>query len=873
MKSGAILVSAVVLASLALPAAAGPAVEVAIPVGTYQIAETVQGQEISMDGFGYLLVPGKPKLPSKVFSVAIPPGAEVIGVEFDTGEGVVLDGAYDIEPAPLPRVIGDEDPVLYAQEKARYDENYDATYLSDEVYPATAVEFLRKSGYRKYNLADVRVTPFAYRPLSGQLVHYPNLTVEVQYQMPIDRAEPMVDNLARTERIAEDIVLNYKEAAAWYPQSEAKSRGMYDFVIITLDSLTSAVTPLVNWETSKGRTVNVVTTSWININYPGGYDTAENIRNFLRDKYPAGEWGIVDVLLVGHYDSVPMRRTAQDLGYGRPETDYYYAELSLPDEDSWDDDEDHYYGEDTDPIDFYAEVNVGRIPYDSSATVTSICNKSVAYEQNSDPGFKQNMLLLGGFFWEDTDNAELMEAKIDQTWMADWTFTRMYEQNSTVYSTFPCDYALRHSAVQSVWPAGTYAFVNWAGHGSEISAHIMGYSSEAFITSYDCPSLNDNYPAIIFADACSNQDTDYDNIGRAMMGQGGVGFVGATKVALGCPGWDSAYDGSSQSMDYLFTTAVTSGDYTMGAAHQRALRQMYTMGLWGYNRYETFEWGALLGNPDLSMGSTPALNISLPNGAPEYIDPGVPTSFDVEITDGSESYVPGSAVLRYRYNGGTFLTSSLVHDTGDIYIATLPAASCSDTPEFYVSADGDGGSTISSPRNAPTGYYEAIVGALTTIFADDFETHQGWTVEDGPYLTDGSWDRGVPVGGGDRGDPPTDFDGSGSCYLTDNVDDNSDVDDGTTWLLSPTIDLSGGDAEIHYALWYTNDFGSDPDNDYFYVCVSNNNGSYWSVVHTFGPESSSGWTEHSFMVGDYVTPNQPGQGAFRGVGPEQRIGG
>ena len=637
MKCRALLVSAVVLATLTLSAGAEePTVRVVIPVKAYEIAETAHGQDILLEGFGYLLAPGKPKLPSRVFSVAIPPGAEVVGVDFDAGEGVVLAGSYDIAPAPLPRVIGQEDPSVYRAEKQRYDENYRATYGNDDAYPPRAVEFVRSAGYRQYNLVDVRVTPFAYRPLSGRLVYYPDVTVEVRYRLPDKRAIMPVDNLVRTERIADEIILNRAEAEAWYPLSPAKSRGLFDFVIITLDSLTSSVTPLVDWETSKGRTVRVVTTSWINTTYPGGYDLAENMRNFLRDKYPSGEWGIEDVLLVGHYDHVPMRRTAQDVGYGQPETDYYYAELSLPDDQSWDDDEDHQYGENSDPIDFYAEVNVGRIPYSDSTTVSSICNKSVAYEQNEPAAFKRNMLLLGSFFWEDTDNAELMEAKIDNPVMTDWTFTRMYEQNSTVYSTFPCDYELRHSTVQSVWPAGTYAFVNWAGHGSPTSSHIMGYSSEAFITSSDCALLDDDYPAIIFADACSNHDTDdNNNIGRAMLGQGAVGFVGSNKVAFGCPGWNDPSDGSSQSMDYYFTTKVTINDYTQGAAHQWALRQMYIYGLWYYPRYETFEWGALLGNPNLGMG-VPALVCDPP-----------PVPADPEPTDGAVD-VPVDADLAWN---------------------------------------------------------------------------------------------------------------------------------------------------------------------------------------------------------------------------------
>ena len=57
-------------------------------------------------------------------------------------------------------------------------------------------------------------------------------------------------------------------------------------------------------------------------------------------------------------------------------------------------------------------------------------------------------------------------------------------------------------------------------------------------------------------------------------------------MAYGCPGWNDPYDVSSQSLDYFFTTYVTSGNYTQGAWHQRALLDMYTYGLWNNLRYE-----------------------------------------------------------------------------------------------------------------------------------------------------------------------------------------------------------------------------------------------------------------------------------------------
>ena len=50
-------------------------ISVTIPVETYEIKNTEQGHEISVENLGRLLVPGKPNLPSKIFAVAIPPGA------------------------------------------------------------------------------------------------------------------------------------------------------------------------------------------------------------------------------------------------------------------------------------------------------------------------------------------------------------------------------------------------------------------------------------------------------------------------------------------------------------------------------------------------------------------------------------------------------------------------------------------------------------------------------------------------------------------------------------------------------------------------------------------------------------------------------
>ena len=623
-------------------------ISIEIPIGSYEIKNTENGDEIYLEDFGILFTPGKPNLPSKIFSIAIPPGAEPIDVKFERGEGITLDGGFNINPVDLPRVIGQEKPEVYQQEVAKYNENYNSVYGSNDPYPSQNVEFERTSGYRHFNLVDVRVNPFTYKPVSKELIFYPDILVKVTYSYKNGNFPQKVisNNNQRTEEFTEQFVLNYDQTKNWYETGKG-SRDSYDYVIITLDSLESSITDLVNWEEAKGRNVYVATTDWISSNY-NGYDLAEKMRNFLRDKYPDDSWGILDVCIIGDWDDVPMRLTAQNTGYGRPETDFYFAELSLPDSQSWDADGDHQYGESSDPIDMYAEVNVGRIPWSNPSIVEDICEKSIAYEENDDDSFKKNILLLGAFFWPDTDNAELMEYKTDDSihpWMSDWTMTKLYED---AQSSYPCDYDLTYDNVESVWSQGTFAFVDWAGHGSPTACYEY-YPSQAFVDTDMCNELNDAYPAIIFADACSNSDTDEDNIGKMMLKQGGVGFLGATKVAYGMHAWDDPYDGSSQSLDYFFTTCCTSGDYTQGEAQQYGLVEMYQNDLWYYTKYETFQWGALWGNPGLTMGevitSDPPETPNAPDGPDEWII-NVDCAFEAVTTE------PDGEDVYYQFNWG-----------------------------------------------------------------------------------------------------------------------------------------------------------------------------------------------------------------------------
>jgi hypothetical protein len=265
---------------------------------------------------------------------------------------------------------------------------------------------------------------------------------------------------------------------------------------------------------------------------------------------------------------------------------------------------------------------------------------------------------------------------------------------------------------------------------------------------------------------------------------------------------------------------------------------MGNQALYGYGRIDVYQ--SLL---DATM------SIAFPSGLPSgYVPPGLETRIDVEILPGGENYVPGSGMLHYRFDGAAFNTVPLTHLGGDLFEAVMPRTSPGDAPEFYFSAQGDGGTTIYSPPGAPSDVYAFDVAIIATLFYEDFENDLGWAVSS-INLTDGEWERGDPAGDGTRGDPLEDADGSGKCFLTDNLAGNSDVDGGPTTVTSPSFDLSSGDARISYSYWFYNDDGDDP----FDVEISNNGGASWTPVSTT-VGGGGGWLQAGFYVGDFVSP-------------------
>ncbi|MBT8485154.1 MAG: hypothetical protein KJO43_06210 [Phycisphaerae bacterium] len=239
------------------------------------------------------------------------------------------------------------------------------------------------------------------------------------------------------------------------------------------------------------------------------------------------------------------------------------------------------------------------------------------------------------------------------------------------------------------------------------------------------------------------------------------------------------------------------------------------------------------------------LGFDYPDGLPEMLDPSGDTiRVEVSALDGGRDPLSGTGMLHYDAGAGV-VSVPMVEVATNVYDAVFPALTCGSTVSYFFTAETVSGMETSDPQ---PGVYTALVAtSLTVAFADDFESDLGWTVEN-IDLDDGAWERGVPIGGGDRGDPADHFDGSGNCYLTDNVDDNSDVDGGPTRLISPALDTSGlANPHVRYARWFTND---DGDEDRMDVHLSSNDGASWTLVESV--PDTAGWVERTVAVADFV---------------------
>ncbi len=198
-------------------------------------------------------------------------------------------------------------------------------------------------------------------------------------------------------------------------------------------------------------------------------------------------------------------------------------------------------------------------------------------------------------------------------------------------------------------------------------------------------------------------------------------------------------------------------------------------------------------------------------------------------------------------SGMGFVGSSMTQASATSYEASFESFACGTSISYYISIEDEEGTIVTVPQEGASRPFETIaLDELTIAVDEDFEADTGW-FSFNAGATAGDWFRSVPADHG-LGDPATDGDGSGKCYLTAN-NNGVDVDGGGVVLMSPVFDLSSLESPtLEMAVWMFGQAGDSME-----IAMSSNAGVSWTVVDSFS--NTDGWEDVSYSIADYVDPS------------------
>jgi hypothetical protein len=375
---------------------------------------------------------------------------------------------------------------------------------------------------------------------------------------------------------------------------------IYEYLIITDSTLTSAFDNFVTWKTKKGYNTKVINVSDILTTY-SGKDNQDKIRNCIIDYFK--NKGCIYVALGGKNSIVPYRACYVNVDPYLVPTEMYYADL----DGTWDDNNNSQYGEPGDGQDYYYDVWIGRLPVTNASEVTTVTGKTFTYEGSSlasvqNPwDYMNKMCLMAGYLDAQTDGG-LTKDYIDDNYIGPWW-------NITK------NYARTNNMTRSDCLASLNSGMNVVNHIMHANSTILG-TQDSGMTSSDLYNLT-NKPRFttMYSLGCYAGDLDVDSnclyYFVAAPNGGGVGFTGNSRYGWYSPGSYRMYssDFDIEYFNQLCTIDVwVSGETT--ARHKYAYAS--TANSNDYYRYIYYEL-YLCGDPDIPIYTNDVINMTVTN--------------------------------------------------------------------------------------------------------------------------------------------------------------------------------------------------------------------------------------------------------------------
>ena len=298
---------------------------------------------LTMDGQGWVGVPGAPDLPAFYRLIELPDRSDIqlTVLEF------VEEPLHGLVPIPNQERLHLEAelPLPWLQDEA--------VYLADAEFPGRTWELDTPMLIRDQRVVKACFYPVQVNPVTGEGRVLRHLRVRVDFQGenlvnvgtgPLNDPTPVLQSLVRPQ------VLSLAAADAGQIETLAfdpgRLPGHYLIFANTQALGVAALQNLIEWKRRRGHTVTVVSSTDISF-------TATNIRNRIITEYTSAD-PVDFVLLVGDVDgtyAIPTDGTSYD---------HYYAKIV--------------------GNDILGDVAVGRLSCDNANQLAAICNKIVGYE-------------------------------------------------------------------------------------------------------------------------------------------------------------------------------------------------------------------------------------------------------------------------------------------------------------------------------------------------------------------------------------------------------------------------------------------------------------------------------------------------------------
>lgn len=224
---------------------------------------------------------------------------------------------------------------------------------------------------------------------------------------------------------------------------------------------------------------------------------------------------------------------------------------------------------------------------------------------------------------------------------------------------------------------------------------------------------------------------------------------------------------------------------------------------------------------------------------PTHVQPEGGDEIVLQIDNLQGHTVVGAPKFIVNATDGTSFEQDMVDNGDGTYTGTFGSYYCGSSVSYSFEIEDEEGTIVNIPASGT--FSTVALDDLVVAIEDNFETNMGWA----SYTTGGSasFIRATP-NGYNLGDPESDADGSGMCYVTSNVN-GIDVDNGSVWLRSPPIDISGvEDGVVRLSVWMT---GTGPDS--MNVEFSGNAGLSYSQVASITSTNGS-WMDLAFNLAD-----------------------